>query len=216
MIQKKAFDYYVEEEIRSSYNYFKKYFKDTIFLSKNNIRHYAIKEALKNHRPEFTYLEFGVFKGETLRLFSKYLKEKKAVIYGFDSFQGLNENWQGTRMMKGFFSNNGKIPKINKNCKIVKGKVQDTLDNFIKNKKNLKINFLHMDLDTYPSTKFTLNKIKKYLINDSYILFDELYNMEGWKSGEFKALIEIFKKNEFKYIAFSSDREQVLIQCKKK
>ena len=71
-----------------------------------------------------------------------------------------------------------------------------------------------MDLDTYPSTKYVLKKIKKYLLNDAVILFDELYNMEGWKVGEFKALTEEFKK-EYRYLAFSSDREQVVIQYKK-
>ena len=73
-----------------------------------------------------------------------------------------------------------------------------------------------MDLDTYPSTKYVLKKIKKNLLNDAIILFDELYNMEGWKVGEFKALTEEFKKKEYRYLAFSSDREQVVIQYKKK
>ena len=56
---------------------------------------------------------------------------------------------------------------------------------------------------------------KKYLANNAIILFDELYNMEGWKTGEFKALTEVFKKKDYKYLAFSSDREQVVIQYKK-
>ena len=213
--EKKAFDYYREDEIKSSYNYFKKYFNGSIFLKKDQIRHFAIKKALENHNKNSMYLEFGVFKGKSLNLFSKYLKIKNSKIYGFDSFEGLNEDWVGTRMTKNFFSNNGKVPKVNKNCLIIKGRVQDTLDSFINNKKNLRINFLHMDLDTYPSTKFVLKKLKKFLINDSIILFDELYNMEGWKVGEFKALSEVFSKNEFQYLAFSEDREQVVIQYKK-
>lgn len=213
--EKKAFDYYREDEIKSSYNYFKKYFNGSIFLKKDQIRHFAIKKALENHNKNSMYLEFGVFKGKSLNLFSKYLKIKNSKIYGFDSFEGLNEDWMGTRMTKKFFSNNGKVPKVNKNCFIIKGRVQDTLDSFINNKKNLRINFLHMDLDTYPSTKFVLKKLKKFLINNSIILFDELYNMEGWKVGEFKALSEVFSKNEFQYLAFSEDREQVVIQYKK-
>ncbi len=178
-LEKKAFDLFREEEIKSSYNYFKKFFKSSIFLNKENIRPYAIKKALEKHKPNFSYIEFGVFKGKSINLFGKILKKYKAKIYGFDSFEGLNEDWMGTR-------------------------------------KNLKINFLHMDLDTYPSTKYVLKKIKKYLLNDAIILFDELYNMEGWKVGEFKALTEEFKKKEYRYLAFSSDREQVVIQYKKK
>ena len=45
-VEKKAFDLFREEEIKSSYNYFKKFFKNSIFLSKENIRPYAIKKAL--------------------------------------------------------------------------------------------------------------------------------------------------------------------------
>jgi len=171
---------------------------------------------LEKHRSNLSYLEFGVFKGKTINLFSKILKKYKAKIYGFDSFEGLNEDWVGTRMTKKFFSNNGKIPNVHKNCFLIKGRVQDTLDDFLKKNKNLKINFLHMDLDTYPSTKYVLKKIKKKLANNAIILFDELYNMEGWRVGEFKALTEEFKKKEYKYLAFSSDREQVVIQYKSK
>ncbi len=213
--EKKAFDYFREEEIKSSYKYFKKFFKNSIFLSKDEIKVYAIKKALEKHKANFSYLEFGVFRGKSINLFAKILKKSKSKIYGFDSFEGLNEDWVGTRMTKKFFSNNGKIPKIEKNCFIVKGKVQNTLGEFLKKKRNIKINFLHMDLDTYPSTKFVLQKIKKYLVNDAIILFDELYNMEGWKVGEFRALTEVFKKKQYKYLAFSSDREQVVIQFKK-
>ena len=214
--EKKAFDHFREDEIKSSYKYFKKYFKDSIFLSKDQIRVYAIKKALEKHKSNYSYLEFGVFKGKSINLFAKKLKKLKAKIYGFDSFEGLNEDWKGTRMTKKFFTNNGKIPKVEKNCLIVKGKVQDTLDKFLKKKNNIKINFLHMDLDTYPSKKYVLKKIKKYLVGNAIILFDELYNMEGWKKGEFKALSEVFKKKEYKYIALSSDREQVIIQYKNK
>ncbi len=214
--EKKAFDQFREDEIKSSYKYFKKYFQDSIFLSKDQIRAYAIKKALEKHKSNLSYLEFGVFKGKTINLFSKILKKYKAKIYGFDSFEGLNEDWVGTRMTKKFFSNNGKIPSVHKNCFLIKGRVQDTLDSFLKKNKNLKINFLHMDLDTYPSTKYVLKKIKKKLANNAIILFDELYNMEGWRVGEFKALTEEFKKKEYKYLAFSSDREQVVIQYKSK
>ena len=64
--------------------------------------------------------------------------------------------------------------------------------------------------------KYILENIKPYLTEKSIILFDELYNMEGWRVGEFKALTEEFKKKEYKYLAFSSDREQVVIQYKSK
>ena len=44
--------------------------------------------------------------------------------------------------------------------------------------KNPKINFVHMDVDTYESSKFVLESIKPNLVKGSVILFDELYNFE--------------------------------------
>ena len=74
-------------------------------------------------------------------------------------------------------------------------------------------------MDTYNPTKFTLEKIKPYLIKNSIIIFDELYNYPGWKYGEFKALNEVFKDNEFEYKAFNIgdqfipyEGKQVIIQ----
>ena len=69
-----------------------------------------------------------------------------------------------------------------------------------------------MDLDTYESTKFVLNMLKPYLKSNSIILFDQLYNYPGWKEGEFKALTEVFKEAEYKYLAFGKYSKQVLIK----
>jgi len=69
-----------------------------------------------------------------------------------------------------------------------------------------------MDLDTYESTKFVLEKIKPHLSHNSVIIFDNLYNKIGWEIGEFKALNEIFKENEYKYEVFAYKNEQVLIR----
>ena len=72
-----------------------------------------------------------------------------------------------------------------------------------------------MDMDTYNTSKFVLEKIKPYLSKGAIICFDELYNFEGWKVGEFKALKEVFSEDEFKYKCFSNDGAQVVIQYTK-
>ena len=40
------------------------------------------------------YAEFGVFSGNSINYFSKNIKNK--TFFGFDSFQGLKEDWFGT------------------------------------------------------------------------------------------------------------------------
>ena len=59
-----------------------------------------------------------------------------------------------------------------------------------------------MDMDTYASTKYALNKIKPFLKKGAVILFDEFYGYPNWQQEEYKAFIEVFNENEYKYIAF--------------
>jgi hypothetical protein len=39
------------------------------------------------------YLEFGVFEGDSIRYWSRLLRNPESHIHGFDSFQGLPERW---------------------------------------------------------------------------------------------------------------------------
>ena len=213
---KSIYEIFSEDEKIKCYQYFKKFFKKAIFLDASIIRKYAIQEAIINNSidknntedKEFFNLEFGIFKGESVNFFSNFVKK----IYGFDSFMGLKEDWAGTKMPKGEFKLN-EMPKVNKNVVLIKGNVQDTLDHFLKSK-NPKIRFVHMDLDTYESSKFVLQLIKPYLIDKCIILFDELYNFSGWDVGELKALNETFDEKEFVYKAFSETKSRVVIQVK--
>lgn len=119
-------------------------------------RMYSIKKSIANDKNnDFFYLEFGVFKGNSANFFLKYVKE----LYCFDSFEGLREDWGGKSQAKGHFNLNKKIPKLNSNVKPIVGWVEDTLENFLSNY-NPKINFVHLDMDTYSPTKFTLEKNK--------------------------------------------------------
>ena len=206
-----AYEMFQQEELEKCYNHFKKFFKHSVFLYTDKIREYAIKLAIKNDKNlEKTYLEFGVAEGTSVNFFSEYLKK----IYGFDSFEGLREDWVGHTQMSGALDLNKKIPNLNKNVILIVGQAQDTLENFlIQNKPE--INFVHMDMDTYKTSKFVLEKIKPYLTNHCVILFDQLYNYTGWDVGEYKALQEVFKEDEYKFKAFSRNDRQVVIEIVK-
>jgi len=201
---------YKEHQAINCFEHFKKYFKNSIFLSTDKIRGYALNVAKENdNASDYFYIEFGVFSGTSINFFSKNLNNKK--IYGFDSFEGLKEDWAGTSVPKGTFNLNKKIPKLENNVVPITGWIQDTLPIFLK-EKNPKINFVHMDVDTYESSKFILEAIKPNLIKGAIILFDELYNFEGWDVGEYKALREVFNDNEYKFLSFATDSSQVVIK----
>ena len=197
-----------KESLEGSYQYFKKYFSSSMFLKGKKIKEYAISKALEIN-DEGLFLEFGVHKGVSINFFSKFLNNKN--IYGFDSFEGLREDWIGTQATKGTFNLNGKIPGLNSNVVAIKGWIQDTLPIFLSNHKNKKINFIHMDVDTYESSVFILQKIKPFLRKGTIILFDELYNYVNWQENEYKALTEIFNENEYKFLAFSKEGSEVIV-----
>ena len=204
-----AMDMYIIEERDKCFNHFKKYFKTSLMMVVRKLRDYAIKQAIKNDTKEkdYTYLEFGVYKGDTANFFSKYVNK----LYVFDSFEGLREDWVGGEDPAGTFSLDKKVPKLNNNVVPIVGWVQDTLENFLEEKKP-KINFVHMDMDTYETSKFILTKIKPYLNNDAIILFDDLWWHPAWDVGEYKALKEVFSDDEYDFKAFAVYGEQAAIK----
>ena len=114
--------------------------------------------------------------------------------------------------MIGSSNQNGVIPKnLDKNVKIIKGYIEDTLEDFIKKNNIKKIDFIHVDVNIYSTAKKILEVTKKYMNKDSLILFDELVNYPfWWKNGEYKALTETYQKNEFKYLAFDRAKKTLI------
>lgn len=147
-------------------------------------------------------LEFGVFKGRSINHFSNIFKS--ATVHGFDSFEGLAEDWTGYHLPKGAFDLAGKLPKVNDNVVLHKGWFDKTLPQFLQdNDSNIRL--CHIDCDTYESSLYVLNAIAKRLIKGSVIVFDEYYGYPNWKLGEFAAWQEVCSASDikYKYIAFS-------------
>lgn len=152
-------------------------------------------------------LEFGVFKGTSTNFFSNILNKNNdnRTYFGFDSFEGLSEDWSGTHMAKGTFDQGGKLPKVNENVQLVKGWIDQTLPPFLKENYNDqdKIAFMHVDMDTYTPTKVIFENTVELLKPGTIIVFDELLGYSGWKNGEYKALIELIEpKWNYHFISF--------------
>lgn len=206
---------YREKAIDDALSHFEPYFRTSnIFNFEHEIRSFAINKAIELNQNEINdyYLELGVYKGKSINFFSKFLQKNNLKIYGFDSFEGLEENWTGTHHLKNIaFNLKGNIPKTYSNVEIIKGKIQDTLEDFCKKKLiKSKINFIHFDFDTFTPTDFSLKVLKKYLKKNTIILFDEIYGFPNWRDHEYKALINNLDENEYKFIAFSE--KQAVIQ----
>ena len=154
------------------------------------------------------WLEFGVYKGNSINFFSNHCKS----IYGFDSFEGLEENWNGNFMTKGMFNMSGKFPKVNSNVKLIKGYFNISLPKFINNYINLEVSLIHLDCDTYESTIYVLNTLQKYFTKNAIIIFDDFFGAPGYEVGQYKALFDFINLNNFKYEYLGYSRQSISIK----
>ena len=151
-------------------------------------------------------LEFGVWKGDSIRYFAGKLPTFQFT--GFDSFEGLQEDWPGSRQPKGFFHLHGELPSVPRNVTLIKGWFEDSLPGFL----NLELNsasifpLIHMDADTYTPTKFVLNSLNSHIGIGTVIIFDEYFGLPFWEENEHKAFMEFVTDNNriFRYIALSN------------
>lgn len=162
-------------------------------------------------------LEFGVHSGSTINLISSILKDD--IIFGFDSFEGLPEDWnisyneKFNKHKKGYFSVDS-LPAVNENVKLIKGFFDQSLIPWIKDNELKQIKFLHIDSDLYSSAIFVLDSLNKYIVPGTIIVFDEFYpwgrkRYETWEEHEYRALKEWIEKSnrEFEVLSRSSHQQ---------
>lgn len=118
------------------------------------------------------YLEFGVGDAETINWWANSMSNKNTLLYGFDTFEGLPEDWGVYK--KGAFTNNGNVPvTTDKRVKFYKGLFQHTLSSFLPELNKDQKNVILLDADLYSSTLFVLVTIAPYLKKNDIIIFDE-------------------------------------------
>lgn len=189
----------------------KSFLKTIDFIEQNlpnavvcNNRNEVFNYALKHLQPSGLIAEFGVKSGTTINQLSIKPAIKKKIIYGFDSFSGIPDDWHGTKTLQGQLSNQGKLPKVNKNVMLIKGWFKDTLPEFLtQHSENFAL--IHIDCDIYQSTKDIFDNIGDRLVSGSIIIFDEFFNYPNWQNHEFKALQEFIQSSgkEIKYLCYA-------------
>ncbi len=172
-------------------------------------RYEVIDWALRTIPNQGLICEFGVFEGESINYIAKKLPNR--TIFGFDSFEGLPEDWR-TNFEHGAFSTGGRLPQVQQNVTLLKGWFDATLPGFAAEHSG-PIAFLHIDCDLYSSTKCILQHLGSRLVPGSIIVFDEFFNYPGWEEHEFKAFSEFAaaRSMNHKYLAYNSQHEQVAL-----
>ncbi|HEX3856611.1 MAG TPA: class I SAM-dependent methyltransferase [Verrucomicrobiae bacterium] len=155
--------------------------------------------------------EFGVFTGSTINHIAA-MTPKTA--FGFDSFEGLPEDWQAMGARKGHFAVK-KLPEVRQNVTLVKGWFDQTLPVFLEQNKGM-IGFLHVDCDLYSSTKTVLGLLQPRLAAGAVIVFDEYFNHPEWEQGEHKAFNEFLARTGLspEFIGYNCHGEQVAVKLK--
>ena len=123
------------------------------------------------------YLEFGVWQGETFRRWLTLNGDPGSRFVGFNSFEGLPEDWEGGRS-KGTFSTGGKAPTIDDpRGRFVVGWFQDTLYDFLKSFDVSCQLVVHVDCDLYSSTLFVLCALDRHMPPGTLVIFDDFHSL---------------------------------------
>lgn len=163
------------------------------------------------------YLEMGVCTGKTINFIAALNPTK--MIHGFDSFEGLPEDWirDDQIIPKGTFGfkNPNEMPYVHHNVTLYKGWFHESLPRFKAELFNgHPIAFLHIDADLYSSTVDILHALEKNIVPGTVIVFDEFYNYPGSERHEFKAFMEFLERTGLhaEYLAYNVNHEQVAIR----
>ena len=153
-------------------------------------------------------LEFGVRHGTSIRQLASLTSKP---IYGFDSFEGLPEDWH--QESKEIYSTRGKIPKVPAHVSLIPGWFEETLPLFLK-KHEENVALINIDCDIYSSTKTVLDLLGPRIKKGSIIIFDEYIGNLYWEEDEHKAFMESVVKNEWKYeyLFYSAYTKQVVVR----
>jgi hypothetical protein len=162
-------------------------------------------------------LELGVFRGSSFFTWTKLMEtfcpgDRSRRVYGFDSFEGLQDfvpedgptDSRVSKEFGSFKSNEARIRKLVEihnqdnmvpgieRCEIITGNVLETLPKFLEEHPGLRISLLHLDMDLYKPTKFAMEMLYPLVVTGGVIAFDE-YGLIPWE-GESRAVDEYFKE----------------------
>jgi hypothetical protein len=164
--------------------------------------------GMKARSVEGMILEFGVFSGHTINHIASHAEE---TVYGFDSFEGLPEDWRPD-FGQGSFQVS-ELPETRSNVELVVGWFDDTLPQFAASHHG-PVSLLHVDCDLYSSTKTIFHFLAKRIVSGTIIVFDEYFNYVGWRNHEYKAFQEFIVASglSYRYLGVVPGNQQVAVQ----
>jgi hypothetical protein len=156
--------------------------------------------------PHGAFLEFGSDSGRSTRLIETFFLSHPAdysqsLVYGFDSFLGLPEDWR-EGFPVGYFQRGGVPPyPETDHIRWVIGSFDSTVASFLASLafSSIPISFMHIDCDLYSSTSIILSSLLQHseqLIPTGsclILLFNELIDYSTYEDHEIKAFYEFYR-----------------------
>ncbi len=171
--------------------------------------HMVLKKAYEAIEiPNGLILEFGVRHGTSIRQLASLTSKP---IYGFDSFEGLPEDWH--QESKEVYSTKGKVPKVPPHVTLIPGWFDQTLPLFLE-KHEADMALINIDCDIYSSTKTVLDLLSPRIKKGTIIIFDEYMGNLHWEEDEHKAFMESIDTYQWKYeyLCYSAYTKQVVVR----
>jgi len=170
--------------------------EDDIIKHINMSNNVTFKQLFEQAIPDGLYLEFGVAEGKSIREMGTSAPDQK--IYGFDSFEGLPEDWkEDGDMKKGAFACD--VPTdLPLNVELVVGLFQDTLEDWAKEHPGY-LSVIHLDADLYSSTDYVMRTLEDRFVDGTIIVFDEIHGHPDHKDHEYKNFLEFLDRTGFNW-----------------
>ena len=172
---------------------------------------WALFDSMASRVPKSRpFYEFGVWMGSSF----KYLAKQFPKGYGFDTFEGLPEDWGD--FSKGSYSAHGRIPKVI-NGDFIVGKFTESLPAFFSIQRPV-ASIINYDADLYSSTLTALNHCHSVTDHETILIFDEFFVNKNWQNDEYLALTEFCQSNDLTYevLAVSFFTKQMACRLVKK
>jgi hypothetical protein len=170
---------------------------------------YVSRDFLDDGAKAIDYLEFGVYRGETFREWCALNQNPDSRFFGFDSFEGLPEDWN-PRRPKGAFDTGGRLPELDDvRAEFVVGWFQHSLAAFVRSYRPQDQLVVHVDCDLYSSTLYCLSTLDSVIAPGTVIIFDEFYD----SLHEYRALTDYCSAylRDYRLIAYTKDIVQAAV-----
>lgn len=184
-----------------------------VFPSREQLYAHVNEVFFESGRTCMDFLEFGVFEGASLRSWSSLNQNPETRLWGFDSFEGLPEDWHAGKG-KGTFSTQGKVPELgDPRVQYVVGWFQQTLPQFLASFKPRDRLIIHNDSDLYSSTLYCLTMMDASVRPGTILIFDDFYD----SMHQFRALMDYAAAylRRFRLIATTRSAGQAALEVTK-